>query len=35
MLKTEEARRSTSSPIVEKEEVKQRKISRNNNFFKR
>lgn len=35
MLKTEEARRSTSSPIVEKEEVKQRTIKRNNNFFKR
>jgi len=35
MLKTEEARKSTSSPIVEKEEVKQRKISRNSNFFKR
>jgi hypothetical protein len=35
MLKTEEARRSTGSPIVEKEEVKQRTIKRNNNFFKR
>jgi hypothetical protein len=35
MLKTEEARRSVSSPIVEKEEVKQRTIKRNNNFFKR
>jgi hypothetical protein len=35
MLKTEEARKSTGSPIVEKEEVKQRTIKRNNNFFKR
>jgi hypothetical protein len=35
MLKTEEARRSVSSPVVEKEEVKQRTIKRNNNFFKR
>ena len=35
MLKTEEARRSSSSPVVEKEEVKQRTIKRNNNFFKR
>jgi hypothetical protein len=35
MLKTEEARRTTGSPIVEKEEVKQRTIKRNNNFFKR
>jgi len=35
MLKTEEARRSTGSPIVEKEEVKQRTIKRTNNFFKR
>jgi hypothetical protein len=35
MLKTEEARRSTGSPIVEKEEVKQRTIKRNDNFFKR
>ena len=35
MLKTEEARRSISSPVVEKEEVKQRTIKRNNNFFKR
>ncbi|NBP02957.1 MAG: hypothetical protein EBU90_23165 [Proteobacteria bacterium] len=31
MLKTEEARRTTGSPIVEKEEVKQRTIKRNNN----
>jgi len=35
MLKTEEARRSVSSPVVEKEEVRQRTIKRNNNFFKR
>ena len=35
MLKTEEARRTTGSPVVEKEEVKQRTIKRNNNFFKR
>ena len=35
MLKTEEARRTVSSPVVEKEEVKQRTIKRNNNFFKR
>ena len=35
MLKTEEARKSSSSPVVEKEEVKQRTIKRNNNFFKR
>lgn len=35
MLKTEEARKNNGSPIVEKEEVKQRSISRNNNFFKR
>lgn len=35
MLKTEEARKTTGSPVVEKEEVKQRTIKRNNNFFKR
>ena len=35
MLKTEEARRSVSSPVVEQEEVKQRTIKRSNNFFKR
>lgn len=35
MLKTEEARRNSGSAIVEKEEVKQRTIKRNNNFFKR
>lgn len=35
MLKTEEGRKTTGSPIVEKEEIKQRKISRNSNFFKR
>lgn len=35
MLKTEEARRTVSSPVVEKEEVRQRTIKRNNNFFKR
>jgi hypothetical protein len=35
MLKTEEARKSSSSPVVEQEEVKQRSIKRNNNFFKR
>jgi hypothetical protein len=35
MLKTEEARRNSSSPVVEKEEVRQRTIKRSNNFFKR
>ena len=35
MLKTEEARRNSSSPVVEQEEVKQRTIKRSNNFFKR
>ena len=35
MLKTEEARRNSSSPVVEQEEVKQRTIKRTNNFFKR
>jgi hypothetical protein len=35
MLKTEEARKSSSSPVVEQEEVKQRTIKRSNNFFKR
>jgi hypothetical protein len=35
MLKTEEARKSSSSPVVEQEEVKQRSIKRSNNFFKR
>ena len=35
MLKTEEARRTGSSAVVEKEEVKQKTIKRNNNFFKR
>lgn len=35
LLKTEETRKTTSSPIIEKEEVKQRSIPRNSNFFKR
>jgi hypothetical protein len=35
MLKTEEARKSGNSTVVEKEEVKQKTIKRNNNFFKR
>jgi predicted XRE-type DNA-binding protein len=35
MLKTEEARRTGNSAVVEKEEVKQKTIKRNNNFFKR
>jgi hypothetical protein len=35
MLKTEEARRNSSSPVVEQEEVKQRTIKRSDNFFKR
>lgn len=35
MLKTEEARRSGNSTFVEKDEVKQKTIKRNNNFFKR
>ena len=35
MLKTEEARRNSSSPVVEQEEVKQRSIKRSDNFFKR
>jgi hypothetical protein len=35
MLKTEEARRTSNSAVVEKEEVKQKTIKRNNNFFKR
>jgi len=34
-LKTEEARRTSSTPVVEKEEKVQRKIARNDNFFKR
>lgn len=34
-LKTEESRKISSSPIVEKEETTQRRIPRNNNFFKR
>lgn len=33
-LKTEEANRTSGSPIVEKDEVSQRRIPRNNNFFK-
>ena len=35
MLKTEEARKVSSSPVVEKEEVRQRTIARNSNIFKR
>ena len=35
MLKTEEARRQTSSPVIEKEETRQRSIPRSGNFFKR
>lgn len=35
MLKTEEARRQTSSPVIEKEETRQRTIPRTGNFFKR
>lgn len=35
MLKTEETRKTTASPIIEKEEVRQRTIPRNSNFFKR
>lgn len=35
MLKTEGERRATGSPVIEKEETKQRRIPRNNNFFKR
>jgi len=34
-LKTEEARKTSSSPVVEKEEKVQRKIPRNDSFFKR
>ena len=34
-LKTEESRKIGSSPVVEKEETFQKKIPRNNNFFKR
>jgi hypothetical protein len=34
-LKTEEARRTVSSPVVEKDEKVQRRIPRNDNFFKR
>jgi len=35
MLKTEEARKNSNTPVIEQEEVKQRRIPRNNNFFKR
>jgi len=35
LLKTEETRKTTASPIIEKEEVRQRTIPRNSNFFKR
>jgi hypothetical protein len=34
-LKTEEARRTVSSPVVESEEKMQRRIPRNDSFFKR
>jgi hypothetical protein len=34
-LKTEEARRTVSSPVVESEEKVQRRIPRNDSFFKR
>jgi hypothetical protein len=34
-LKTEQARMATSTPVIEKEETTQRRIPRNNNFFKR
>ena len=34
-LKTEQARMSTSAPVIEKEETVQRKIPRSGNFFKR
>jgi hypothetical protein len=34
-LKTEEARKTSSTPVVEKEEKVQRRIPRNDNFFKR
>lgn len=34
-LKTEQANLSSSSPVIEKEEVKVRKITRSDNFFKR
>ncbi len=35
LLKTEEARKNTSSPVVEKEEIRQRSIPRTSNIFKR
>ena len=35
MLKTEESRKIASSPVIEKEETRQRTIPRNDNFFKR
>jgi hypothetical protein len=35
MLKTEEARKQTASPVIEKEETTQRRIPRTGNFFKR
>jgi hypothetical protein len=35
MLKTEEAKRQTSTPVIEKEETRQRTIPRTGNFFKR
>lgn len=34
-LKTEQAKRSTGAPVIEKEETVTRRIPRNNNFFKR
>jgi hypothetical protein len=34
-LKTEQAKMASSSPVIEKEETTQRKISRGGNFFKR
>lgn len=34
-LKTEQAKMATSTPVIEKEETTQRRISRNGNFFKR
>jgi len=34
-LKTEEARRTVSSPVVESEEKMQRRIPRDDSFFKR
>jgi hypothetical protein len=34
-LKSEEARKTSSTPVVEREEKVQRRIPRNDNFFKR